>query len=147
MRYRVLENFKVRTTGREVELQQGQIIQLDKDKAIPLIEAGKITPIERVAYKIYSELLGCYLWVVGDDEGADLLRSQGVTETIYTTDEVRKLKGLSKETLKKIHEVKTEIENSTIIDVRPNGNNSGLGPSSEKGLTGRQARKIPLGKK
>jgi hypothetical protein len=46
MRYRVIEFFKVKTLQREIELRRGQIITLARDKAIRLLNLGKITPAE-----------------------------------------------------------------------------------------------------
>lgn len=119
MRYRVLDSFKAQTTKGEMELKAGQVITLPKDKAISLIEAGKIIPVERVAYRIYSEILHAYLWVVDTDEDMHFLRGRGVSEAIYTADEIRKLKGMDKENLKAIHRVKEVFEDSKIEQVMP----------------------------
>ncbi len=45
MKYQVLEVFKVKTSQREMELQPGQVITLPQDKAIRLLNGGKIIPI------------------------------------------------------------------------------------------------------
>ncbi|OGW38229.1 MAG: hypothetical protein A2Y97_13920 [Nitrospirae bacterium RBG_13_39_12] len=72
----------------------------------------------RAAYKIYSEILQAYLWVVDTDEDMHSLRaSQDVSEAIYTADEIKKLKGLSSEPLREIHKVKEVFENSKIEQV------------------------------
>lgn len=42
MRYQVIEAFKVKTSQGEMELQPGQVIILPKDKAIKLLNEGKI---------------------------------------------------------------------------------------------------------
>ena len=47
--------------------------------------------MDRIAVRIYSELLGCYLWVAADDRDEENLRSQGKKETIYTKEEIRKI--------------------------------------------------------
>lgn len=44
MRYTVLEPLMVKKQGREIELQPGQIITLLKDKAMRLVNKGKIKP-------------------------------------------------------------------------------------------------------
>lgn len=121
MRYQILQPFTVKTSQREIELQTGQIIILPEDKAIRLIETGKITPIERVAYKIYSELLGCCLWVVADDADIQTLRAEGITEPVYTSIEINKLKEVP-EALKDIHRVKQVFPDSKVEDVK-RGNN------------------------
>lgn len=45
MRYHVLDPFKVKTSQGEMQLKAGQVITLSENKAIKLIEAGKINPI------------------------------------------------------------------------------------------------------
>jgi hypothetical protein len=71
----------------------------------------------RVAYKVYSEILQAYLWVVFDEKDTETLRSQDIKEAIYTDDEIRKLKSLDKESLKALHKVKEVFENSKIEQI------------------------------
>ncbi|MFH0773890.1 MAG: hypothetical protein V2A53_00125 [bacterium] len=118
MKYQVLETFKVRTLKEEIELQSGQIVTLPHDKAIRLLNEGKITPIEKVAYKVYSELLQAHLWVVDTDEDMHSLRSQGISAAIYTGDEIRKLRSLSKDSLKEIHKAKEVFPESIVDEVK-----------------------------
>jgi hypothetical protein len=122
MRYQVKKPFRVRTSDGEVELQPGQVITLPRENAVQLITTGKIMPIGRVAYRIYSEILQAFLWVVDTDEDMKALRGKNVTEPIYTADEIRKLKGIDKEDLKKIHKVKEVFENSKIEDFQQKKN-------------------------
>lgn len=68
----------------------------------------------RVAYQIYSELLGCYLWVVQDDANLKALRHEGITEPIYTDEDIRHLSTLPEEAIKKVHKVKEAFPLSTI---------------------------------
>jgi len=117
VRYKILDNFKVKTSKGELELQAGQVITLPKDKAISLLNEGKITLIDKEPYKVYSEILQAYLWVVETDQDMHSLRSNGVTEAIYTHDEIRELKNMGKDSLKEIHKVKEVFENSKIIEV------------------------------
>jgi hypothetical protein len=119
MRYQVKKQFRVRTSDGEVELQPGQVITLSRENAVQLITTGKIMPIGRVAYRIYSEILQAFLWVVDTDEDMKALRGKNVTEPIYTADEIRKLKSTSKEGLKTIHEAKKIFEDSKVKDVKP----------------------------
>jgi hypothetical protein len=122
MTYKVLTNFKALTDRGELELQPGQVITLPRENAVQLITTGKIMPIGRVAYRIYSEILQAFLWVVDTDEDMKALRGKNVTEPIYTADEIRKLKGIDKEDLKKIHKVKEVFENSKIEDFQQKKN-------------------------
>lgn len=117
MKYTVLDSFKAQTKQGVTELQAGQIITLPTEKAIRLIEEGIITPVERAAYRIYSEILQAYLWVCETDADMHSLRGQGITEAVYTADEIRKLKGMDAEALKAIHQVKEVFENSEIKDI------------------------------
>ena len=114
MKYKVLDSFKALTSEGEMELQPGQVITLPHDKAIRLLNEGKITPIEKVAYKVYSEILQAYLWIVETDEDMHSLRSQGIKEAIYSHDEIRTLKGGEKDSLKAIHQVKEVFEDSHV---------------------------------
>jgi hypothetical protein len=118
MRYQVSDTFKVKTSKGEMELKTGQVITLPHDKAIKLLIEGKITPIERVAYKVYSEILQAYLWVVDTDEDMHSLRSQGINEAIYTGDEIRNLKNLCKDSLKEIHKIKQVFPESIVEEVK-----------------------------
>jgi len=116
MRYQVKKPFKVRTSDGEMELQPGQVVTLSKEMAVQLVNTGKIIPIERVAYRIYSEILEAVLWVVDTDEDMRTLKDRNITEPIYTADEIRKLKGINKEDIKKVHKVKEVFENSKVED-------------------------------
>jgi hypothetical protein len=78
----------------------------------------KITSVEKAAYKVYSELLQAYLWVADSDEDMKTLRDEGITEAIYTADEIRKLKGMSKDYLREIHKVKAVFPESVIKDIQ-----------------------------
>jgi hypothetical protein len=117
VRYQVLELFKVKTSKEEMELQPRQIITLPQDKAIKLLNESKVRPIEKVAYKVYSEILQAYLWVVETDEDMHSLKFKVVSEAIYTGEEIRKLKGLDKDSLKVIHKVKEVFEGSKVEEI------------------------------
>ena len=118
MRYQVRKPFRVKTSDGEIELQPGQIVTLDRENAVQLITMGKIIPTQKVAYRIYSEILQAFLWVVDTDEDTKDLRNKGITEPIYTADEIRKLKGIDKEGLKLVHKAKEEFEKSKVEDVQ-----------------------------
>ena len=114
MRYQVKKPFKVRTSDGEMELQPGQVVTLSKETAVQLINTGKIIPIGRVAYRIYSEILEAFLWVVDTEKDMRTLRDRNITEPIYKADEIRQFKGITKEDLKKIHKVKEVFEKSKV---------------------------------
>jgi len=74
------------------------------------------------AHRIYSDILGAYLWVVEDDHQADILRaSEKPSEPIYTFAEARELKKLAKEDFKPVHLVKTIFADSKVELVREGG--------------------------
>lgn len=114
MRYKVLDRFKAMTKQGELELQPGQVITMPHNIAIKLLNEGKIIPIEKATYKVYSELLGCYLWIVDTDQDMHLLREKGIKEAIYTFEETQRLKGMDKDSLREIHNVKEVFENSKV---------------------------------
>ena len=114
MRYQVKKQFRVRTSDGEMELHPGQVVTLSSETALRLLNEGKIIPIGRVAYRIYSEILEAFLWVVDTDEDIKSLRDRNITEPIYTADEIRQFKGITKEDLKKIHKVKEVFEKSKV---------------------------------
>ncbi|OGW56026.1 MAG: hypothetical protein A2Y81_00795 [Nitrospirae bacterium RBG_13_43_8] len=122
MKYQVLDIFKVKTSTGELELQTGQIITLPYDKAIRLLNEGKITPIERIAYKVWSEILQAYLWVVDTDHDMHSLRSQKVSEAIYAADEIGKLKGIDIDSLKVIHKAKEVFQHSKVEEINKSDN-------------------------
>ena len=120
MRYAILDPFKIKTTQGEMQLEAGQVITLSSEKAIRLLNEGKITPIEKVAYKVWSEILQGYLWIVETAQDMHSLRSQGFSEAIYTSDEVQKLKGMTSESLREIHKVKEVFLKSNIEEIKKN---------------------------
>jgi hypothetical protein len=125
MTYKVLSNFKALTDRGEMEIQAGQIITLEREKALRLLSDGKIIPTVKVAYRICSEILEAFLWVVDTDEDMKSLRDRSITEPIYTANEIRKLKGTNKEELKEIHKVKEVFENSKIEEFHPKNDQEG----------------------
>jgi len=117
MTFEVLKDFEAETPSGTMTLKEGQRVRLSREEAIPLIQDGFLQPLERVAYRIYSEVLGCHLFIVETNQDMHSLRTQGVTEAIYTGDEIKKMKRLSKDSLKTIHDVKTVFKNSKVEEV------------------------------
>ena len=71
-----------------------------------------------LAYKVYSKILTCYLWVVYRPKDIKELRDQGFSESIYTTAEVNKLKGMDSDSLRAINSIKEIFDNSTVEEIR-----------------------------
>jgi len=114
MTFQVLREFEVEMPTGTITLKEKQRIKLSKDEAVPLIQDGLIQPVERVAYKVYSEILQAYLWIVDTDQDMHSLRSQGITEAIYSADEIKKLEGMERDSLKAIHQIKEVFPESSI---------------------------------
>lgn len=117
MTFNVLSDISLETPAGAMALKEGQVIRLADTEALPLIEAGLITPVGRVAYRIYSALLEAFLWVVQDDAGAACLRAEGISEPIYTGHEIAELRGMGREGLKTIQNIKQIFEKSKIEDI------------------------------
>jgi hypothetical protein len=115
MKCEVVSPLKVKTPNGELQLEPGQVINLPSDKAIEPICFGKVKPIEKVAYRIQSKLLGCDIWLVESEESMSRLVTKGVKEPIYTYREIEGLKQEAKETIKTINDIKTLFPGSIIV--------------------------------
>ena len=120
MKYRLLDTIKAKTKQGELELYPGQVITLPREAAIKLLNENRIKPVERVAYKVYSEVLGEDLWIVDTDEDKTYSRSEGIEAgaPIYTNREIQELKKLPKDDLIEIHMVKKIFHKSKILKVK-----------------------------
>jgi hypothetical protein len=130
LRYRALKGLKANTPQGEKEIQPGEIIFIQSsvpyETILRLMNEGRIVPVGRIAYKVYSEILGANLWVIADERDMEALRaSQGITESIYTSQEIKKLKGVPKDALKNLHKAKKVFSEAIIEDVKfkPRENN------------------------
>ncbi|MEO5359182.1 MAG: hypothetical protein H7843_01900 [Nitrospirota bacterium] len=88
---------------------------------------------DAVSVRVYSEVLGCYLWIVQSKDEAKTLRNSGVKETVYDFNEVRALKGSSPAHLKAVHTAKEVFPESRVegsVD-RKNKQNRGKGGVNE----------------
>jgi hypothetical protein len=72
----------------------------------------------RYAVRIYSEILGAFLWIVQDQGDMTALRARGVEEAVYTGQDIHLLKGKDREHLRDLQAVKTVFPDSTIEDER-----------------------------
>jgi hypothetical protein len=118
----VVENsFKAKTSQGEMTLEPGQIITLPRDLAVTLLNQGRVSPVGRVAIKIFSEMLNEELWIVADERNMDALKAEQVVDiAIYTANEIRELKGKYQEQLKTIHEAK-KVFGEKVEDIEPRG--------------------------
>lgn len=119
MKYRVLENIKLKTSKSEIELRPEQVTALPDKVATLLLGEGRIAPVGKTSYRIYSKTLEDYLWVVTTDKARNELIAEGVKDAIYTQEEVSNLidEGISEEGLKAVHKVKSTFIESSVIDI------------------------------
>jgi hypothetical protein len=60
----------------------------------------------RIGVRVPSEVLQAELWIVADTADMHSLRSQGIAESVYTAEEIGKLREITKDSLKGIHKVR-----------------------------------------
>jgi len=73
MRYQVLHSFKVKTSQGEMQLQLGQVITLPHDKAIRLLNEGKVKPVKDVMANEFHSLCK---WLEGFDLGSEEIKER-----------------------------------------------------------------------
>lgn len=87
------------------------------EKYLNRVEKDSRRETDRIAVRVYSEILGCYLWIIETDQDLHTLRSQGKTEPAYTINEIRQLKDLSKGSLKDLNQIKETFPMSIIENI------------------------------
>ena len=119
MKCNVLKTVKLKTSRGKLELQQGQVVSLHNDIAIRLINEGRIVPIGKVTYKIYSKILDDYIWIAATERECQGLVAEGIKEVIYTQEEANKLMAnkVSKDGLRAIHKIKKNFPGASIQDI------------------------------
>jgi hypothetical protein len=89
MRYQIKEPLKAKTLQGEIELQAGQVITLPEDKAIRLIEAGKVRPVSESMleqYKALIQWLKSYQMTIEDIKEADIELYDSILTAVENTD-------------------------------------------------------------
>ncbi len=91
-------------------LDSGHILQLK------LSELAK----RDIAIRIYSEVLGCEIWLCGTEQMASQIKQDDPEAVIYTVGELRRLYRLNPdpESLRSIHNAKAIFPGSKVIDSR-----------------------------
>lgn len=76
-----------------------------------------------MALEIYSEILGCELWLCSNEKMANQIKNDDPNAIIYTVDEIMNLIKLkpNPEELRRIHDVKEGFKNSKIIESNSTG--------------------------
>lgn len=98
----------------------------------------KLSEFERrdIAVEIYSEFLGCALWLCSNAKMAAQIRNDAPDAVTYTVSEIRQLISLnhSLEGLKKIHDAKIVFPDSVVKETTPREESHGA--LSSRGLGG-----------
>lgn len=107
------------------EYKPGQIFEAPEDKARPFIERGLIRPVEEcpddplhlhpksIVIRIRSKVLGEDVWLASNVTARDHLKCEGLA--VYLPEEIRHLKGLSKDNLRAINEAKKVFEKARVV--------------------------------
>ena len=118
MKCQVIEAFKIGSAKGILEFQPGQVVILPEEIAQKLLSQSKIAPIEKGAYRAYSSVLNAYTWIVkGRKELQALRTSQDISEPVYTADELILLRGIDKDALEAIKNVKEIFGRATVEEV------------------------------
>ncbi len=117
MKFRISETIRLKTSKGKLELRPGQIVTLPASVALELVNDGRIAPIGKAIYKIYSKILNEFLWIVANEKELRDLIAEGVQDAIYIHNDLEQLDGISKEGLKAIHKFKRIFPGSTVEDV------------------------------
>ena len=83
-------------------------VNLDKLNILPLEDFKS----QNLAVRIRSKVLGEDIWLVSNEGVRDYLKAEGLI--CYLPEKILKLKGLSAEAIRKVHEVKKVFERSQI---------------------------------
>ena len=104
----------------ELREAKAQLIPLLKNQSQWFDEVMNFTHKEfkarKIAIRIRSEILGENFWLVSNEETRSHLNAEGLI--CYLADEIPNLRGLSKEMLKKINDVKKVFEGAKVIKGR-----------------------------
>lgn len=130
MKFKVLKDFRVLVQGgKRVSGTAGEFVFLTQSQAVPLLKQKKIEIVsfrdfteetkKGFSYRIYSKKLEDYLWVVQDENTKRRLIRDGVTETIYTQEESKRIKdsGMSIEGLIAIHKVMSNFPGANVFRI------------------------------
>lgn len=116
--------------GREL-IQKGKALGKDTkslEEKVKTLEAGfsknilqsRLSELSRrnIAIKIYSEVLGCEIWLCGNEDMAAQVKQDDLEAVSYTVGEIRNLmrRNANSEDLKHVHTVKKLFNSSKIID-------------------------------
>jgi hypothetical protein len=105
---------KYMSKRREGGNSKEETLNLDHILKLKLSELAK----RNMAIEIYSEILGCEIWLCSNEEMATQVREDEPGAIIYTTEELQKLIELNPdpEGLRNIHIAKSIFSGSKIID-------------------------------
>ena len=130
MKYKILENFKIKVSGKTQEFVAGMVIELELEKAKHLVERGKINAvyepvIDNSAVKIFSRKLNKELWLAKDEKTQHKLIDNGIEEPVFTHVDIQNMGDqLSDEALQRVYDFKNVFRCLRIDRVKGYGNNT-----------------------
>lgn len=114
MKEELKREFEARIKAKKGELASP--LTLDQILQLKLSELSR----RNIALKIYSEVLGCEIWLCGNEQMAKQLKEDDPGAVIYTANEMKRLLSLNPDPkgLMNIHTAKTIFPGSKIVDSR-----------------------------
>lgn len=113
-----METISLKALANKVLLgnKHGNTMEISENTHGNIVETsdGNILENMRCAVLLWSEVLQAHLWVTVSKDDVKTLRERGITEPIYSGDEIRNLKLANKDELRSIHRVKEVFENAEI---------------------------------
>ena len=104
---------EVITFSEEGQVVGRSVVTTEPDRQDVKLLSGK------TAYRIWSDLLSCHIWLVADEEAKARLQDQGkVEEPVYTIAEIKELLKLPQEQRAYVHTWKAGLDGA-IDDVKP----------------------------
>lgn len=102
------------------EKAQAETKEAEIPATLDHISNMRFSELERrnIAVQIFSEILGCTVWLCGNNKLADKIRRDSSDAVVYTTAEFRCLIDMNPgpEALKEIHAAKQTFPGSTIVE-------------------------------
>jgi hypothetical protein len=76
-----------------------------KEEITQASDGSKNGKHRHVAVKVWSEPMQAHICVVADEEDVEVFRTHGITDTIYTSDEIQELNCMDSDSLKTLRTI------------------------------------------
>ncbi len=121
-KYFIAKTFKAETPKGVVELQENQVIKLDKTEADQLLKLGLIKPLKNVFDELFQKLAGflkSYDLTIGEITEQDPLLAQKIRDAVNRIDEAWLAESLTafKEAIKEVETLYKTMQNPTLPSV------------------------------